>query len=109
VPLPAAGTVSAITFLLAKYVIITATAGMKMTSIPIPVQISCARKICEYFVVKLVMNVPNPSNIVSANTLCLAHSTSAARPENALVKDVKKTCMEPIHETWEGGRSRTLK
>jgi len=108
VPLPAAEIASAITFLLAKYVLITATAGMKMTSIPIPVQMSCARKICQYFVVKLVMNVPNPSNIVSANTVCLAHSTSAARPENAPMKDVKKTCMEPIHETWEGGRSRTL-
>lgn len=85
-----------------------ATVGMYIKPIPSPVHIPWARKICQYFVARLVMNVPNTPRKHPRSTVCWANPASADRPEKALIKKVRKTWDEPIQETCEGGRDKAV-
>ncbi len=105
-PVPVAEIARADDLLFKKYELITDSGGMKITPSPNPVHNPCARKICQYSVHKLVMNVPNTTRNDPAIIVDLTYPASASRPEKVHMPNARKTCSDPIHEICASGSLR---
>jgi hypothetical protein len=97
-PVPVAAIAIASALFLLKYELITVSGGMNMMPSPSPVQTPCARKICQYCVATLVMNVPKMTMNEPAASVVLTYPASARRPDTVHARKVRNSCTEPIHE-----------
>lgn len=102
VPVAAMASANALFFL--KYELAVVTEGMKASPSPSPVQTPCARKICQYSLARLIMNVPRTASEHPNITQCLVYPASVSRPETVQMAMVSNTCVEPTQLTWDAGR-----
>lgn len=108
VPVPAEAIVRASDFLRSKYELTMVVEGIHMRPRPRPVIKPCARRICQYSVVKLVRKVPRTTITEPTSTAARPWPASAKGPPTAQMALFRKIWSEPIQATCEAGRLRWL-
>jgi hypothetical protein len=98
IPVPIAAMASASALFLLKYELITVRGGMNMMPRPRPTQTPWARKICQYRVAILVINVPKTTMNEPPASVVFTYPASASRPDTVQATKVRNTCTEPIHD-----------
>ena len=69
-----------------------------MTPNPRPVQIPCDRKICQYSVARLVVNVPRTTKEDPPTTVDRMYPASASLPDMVHIEKARKVWTDPIQE-----------
>ena len=87
---------------LRKYRGMTATDVKPRSPLPIPTQKACARRICQYLVHKLSMNIPKVVMVVPTISINLRYPPSISHPAKTPISIIRHICIDPIHAITEG-------
>lgn len=97
-PVPVAEMASAEDRFVTKYELMTDNGGMKTMPSPSPVRRPWARKICQYWVQRLVIIVPSTTMNEPTIIVDFTYPASASLPETVHMANARKTCRDPIQD-----------